>query len=77
MLVMVSGVIIGLFAGIASAFFVERSSGKPRTIDQIEEQAGYDILATIPRGRSEWRLNNGYAKSDSGGNLPRSLGDAA
>ncbi len=73
MLVMVSGVIIGLFAGIASAFFVERSSGKPRTIDQIEEQAGYDILATIPRGRSEWRLNNGYAKSDSGGNLPRSL----
>jgi succinoglycan biosynthesis transport protein ExoP len=72
MLVMVSGVIIGLFAGIASAFFVERSSGKPRTIDQIEEQAGYDILATIPRDRS-WRLNNGYAKSSIGRSSVRSL----
>ncbi len=72
MLVMVSGFIIGLFAGIASAFFVERTSGKPRTIDQIEEQAGYDILATIPRDRA-WRLNNGYAKSSIGRSSVQSL----
>jgi capsular exopolysaccharide synthesis family protein len=73
MLVMVSGLIIGLFAGIASAFLAETSSGEPRTIDQIEEQAGYDILATIPRDRSEWRLNNGYAKSSIERSSARSL----
>ena len=66
MLVLVSGVIIGLFAGIASAFLVETNSGKLRTIDQIEEQAGYDILATIPGNPSDWRLNNGYTKSLNG-----------
>ncbi len=72
LLVMVSGVIIGLFAGIASAFLAETNSGKPRTIDQIEEQAGYDILATIPRDPSDLRLN-GYAKSANGRSRTPSL----
>ncbi len=72
MLVMVSGAIIGLFAGIASAFLAETNSGKPRTIDQIEEQAGYDILATIPRDPSDWRLN-GHAKSTNGRSRTPSL----
>jgi succinoglycan biosynthesis transport protein ExoP len=59
MLVLVSGMVIGLFAGISSAFLVETSSGKPRTMHQIEEQAGYDILATIPRELPDRRLNSG------------------
>jgi succinoglycan biosynthesis transport protein ExoP len=59
MLVLVSGMVIGLFAGISSAFLVGTGSGKPRTMHQIEEQAGYDILATIPRELPDRRLNSG------------------
>ena len=73
MLVLVSGAIIGLFAGISSAFLVETTSGKLRTIHKIEEQAGYDILATIPHDPSSRRLNDGSAKSFKGRSPKQSL----
>jgi succinoglycan biosynthesis transport protein ExoP len=60
-LVLVGGLIIGLFAGISSAFLVDATSGKLLTIHQIEEQAGYDILATIPRDR---RLHSGSVNEE-------------
>jgi len=60
MLILASGMIIGLFAGISSAFLVDATSSKLRTIHQIEEQAGYDILAAIPREPS--RLNGSSPK---------------
>jgi succinoglycan biosynthesis transport protein ExoP len=60
-LVLVGGLIIGLFAGISSAFLVDATSRKLLTIHQIEEQAGYDILATIPRDR---RLHSGSVNEE-------------
>jgi succinoglycan biosynthesis transport protein ExoP len=48
-LVIAGGAIIGLFAGIASAFLVESTSGKLRSLNLIEKQLGYPVLATIPR----------------------------
>jgi len=70
MLVLVSGMVIGLFAGISSAFLVETTSGKPRTMHQIEEQAGYDILATIPRELPDRRLNSGSVTQGVGRSQP-------
>src|ERR1700735_919756 len=70
MLVLVSGMIIGIFAGISSAFLVETTSGKLRTIHQIEEEAGYDILATIPRELPERRLNSGSVTQGVGRRQP-------
>ena len=66
MLVLFSGMIIGLFAGVSSAFLVEATSGKLLTIHQIEEQAGYDILATIPRELPERRLHSGSVSEGIG-----------
>src|ERR1700753_4457582 len=66
MLVLVGGMIIGLFAGVASAVLVETTSGELLTIHQIEEQAGYDILATIPRELPERLLHSGSVSAGIG-----------
>ncbi len=60
-LVIASGTIIGLFAGIASAFFFDTTSGKARRIAQIEREVGYQVLATIPSGQLALATSNGFA----------------
>jgi capsular exopolysaccharide synthesis family protein len=51
-LILSSGLILGLFAGIAAAFLVEISSDKLQNVAQIKKTVGYQTLATIPRAKA-------------------------
>ena len=48
-LLTLSGLVLGLFSGIAAAFAFEAASGLVRTPEQIERTIGYRVLATVPR----------------------------
>ncbi len=48
-LMILSGLILGLFSGIAAAFAVESASGLVRTPEQVERAIGYRVLATVPQ----------------------------
>lgn len=48
-LIVLSGLVLGLFSGIAAAFIFESASGLVRTPEQIDRVTGLRTLATIPR----------------------------
>ena len=62
-LMILSGLILGLFSGIAAAFAVESASGLVRTPEQVERAIGYRVLATVPQ--DTLKRKGALAKSDS------------
>ena len=47
-LIVVGGLILGLFAGVAAAFVFETNFDGLQDIQQIERATGYPVLATVP-----------------------------
>ena len=67
-LLILSGLVLGLFSGIAAAFAFEAASGLVRTPEQIERAVGYRVLATVPRDTltRKARLGNSDSKKEGG-----------
>jgi succinoglycan biosynthesis transport protein ExoP len=51
-LIVVSGLILGLFAGVTAAFVFETNFDGLQDIERIERLTGYPVLATIPPAKS-------------------------
>jgi polysaccharide biosynthesis transport protein len=55
-LIVVSGFVLGIFAGVAAAFVFETNFDGLQDIERIERVTGYSVLATIPPLKSPIRL---------------------
>ena len=55
-LIVVGGLILGLFAGVAAAFVFETNFDGLQDIQQIERATGYPVLATIPPVKAPLRF---------------------
>jgi polysaccharide biosynthesis transport protein len=75
-MILIAGMMVGLFFGVASAFLLENLSGRVRTPEEIEADLGTPVLGSIPTMRSHKGLVTRDFAADPGAEAYRVLRSA-